>query len=89
MSGVSETSWREILFLFCQNKDVDFYFFQETHALETDLLHWRSQGGKDMWFFYGNNWPAGVAVLLGKFKGHAINHLTSTNGRQRIRSVNC
>lgn len=71
---------RKRLFLYCQ-KGADFYFIQETHASEADVKLWRSQWGRNVWFSFGTNRSAGVAVLQGKFKGNIINHFPDTNGR--------
>lgn len=68
--GIRNHLKRKCLFLYCQNKEADFYFIQETHAIETDVLMWRSQWGRNVWFSFGSNRSAAVAVLQGKFKGN-------------------
>lgn len=79
--GIRNELKRKSIFLYCQNNGADFYFIQESHASDTDLSYWRSQWGKDVWFSCGSNRSAGVAILLGRFKGHVIKHLTDTEGR--------
>ena len=79
--GIRNELKRKSIFLYCQNKGADFYFIQESHASDTDLSYWRSQWGKDVWFSCGSNRSAGVAILLGRFKGQVIKHLTDTDGR--------
>lgn len=79
--GIKNLLKRKCLFLYCQNKGADFYFIQETHASEDDVSFWRSQWGKNVWFSFGSNRSAGVAILLGKFKGNIIKYLSDKNGR--------
>ena len=67
--GVRNNLKRKALFLFCQNKGADFYFFQETHASETDVKFWKSQWGNEAWLSFGSNRSAGVLILKGKFTG--------------------
>jgi len=67
---------RKCLFLFFQNKGADFYFTQETHASNSDISFWKSQWGRNIWFSFGSNRSAGVAILQGNFK-----HLSDSNGR--------
>lgn len=79
--GTRDQLKRTFLFLFFQNKGADFYFIQETHATKSDISFWKSQWGKNIWFSFGSNRSAGVAILQGNFKGHIIKHLADSNGR--------
>lgn len=67
--------------MYCQGKGADFYFIQETHATETDVTLWRSQWGRDIWFSFGTNRSAGVAILQGNFKGQVMKKCIDYNGR--------
>lgn len=74
--GIRNLLKRNCLFLYCQNKGADFYFIQETHASEADVSFWRNQmGGGNVWFSFGSNRSAGVAILQGNFRGNIIKHL--------------
>ncbi len=79
--GIRDELKRKSIYLYCQNKCADFYFLQETHASDADLSLWRSQWGKDLWLSCGSHRSAGVAVLLGRFKGHVIKCSTDREGR--------
>ena len=79
--GIRNDLKRKGVFLFCQGKSADFYFIQETHAEKSDSLFWKNQWGKDIWFSYGTNKSAGVAVLKGNFKGEIIKYLSDDKGR--------
>ena len=79
--GIRNLLKRNRLFLYRQNKGADFFFIQETHASDVDVSFWRSQWGKNVWFSFGSNRSAGVAILQGKFKGNIIRHLSDKNGR--------
>uniref|UniRef100_A0A3P9LHW9 Reverse transcriptase domain-containing protein n=1 Tax=Oryzias latipes TaxID=8090 RepID=A0A3P9LHW9_ORYLA len=86
--GIRDQLKRKCVFLYCQNKNADFYFIQETHASEADREFWRSQWGKNVWFSFGSNRSAGVIILQGKFKGRTLEHLIDKNGRWIILVVN-
>lgn len=78
--GIRNQLKRKALFLYCLNKNADFYFIQETHAIETDVSFWRNQWGRQIWFSFGNNKSAGVAILQGQFKGKVIKQAADTEG---------
>ena len=37
--------------------------------------------GNDIWFSFGTNGSAGVAILKGNFKGHIMSHEADNTGR--------
>lgn len=67
--------------MYCKGKSADFYFIQETHACSTDTAFWKCQWGNDIWFSFGTNRSAGVAILKGNFKGHILSHEADNTGR--------
>lgn len=79
--GLRNMLKRKSVFLYCTNKRHDFYFVQETHSNVEDVMFWKSQWGKDIWFSHGNNKSAGVAILLGEFKGQIIKFEKDDEGR--------
>lgn len=58
-----------------------FLLHPRMHAEKSDSLFWKNQWGKDIWFSFGTNKSAGVAVLKGNFKGQIIKYLSDDKGR--------
>ena len=45
------------------------------------MKFWKSQWGGQIWFSFGSNQSAGVAILQGKFKGTVLRQMADTEGR--------
>jgi len=58
--GLCDMLKRKALVLFCEGKEADFCFIQETYTCQNDALFWKNQWGCDIWFYF-------TTILLGSF----------------------
>lgn len=79
--GLRDSVKRKAVFLFCRSHNTDIIFLQETHSNIDDEKFWKSQWGDTIFFSHGSNSSAGVAVLLNKFNGCALESAVSNVGR--------
>ena len=80
--GLRDPKKRRQIFTFIKERNFDIMFLQETHALTTDEIFWRSQWSGEMYFSNGTHQSKGVAILVKKgAQIEIIKHQTDKMGR--------
>lgn len=78
--GLKNSVKRKATFLFCKEQKTHLIFLQETHSAETDVKFWKQQWGDSVFFSHGTSHSAGVMILLNRFSGTVIDHMSDAKG---------
>lgn len=78
--GIRDSLEQKAIFLFCKKIKADFVFWQETHAILSDLNYWKAQWKNDIWLSCKSSRSAEVAILKSNCNAHVIKHIAHKYG---------
>lgn len=81
MPGVYKTYLKEKLCFCIAKVKVQIFILFRILMCSTDESFWKNQLGNEMWFSYGSNRSAGVAILKDKFRGQVLHSEKHVSGR--------